>query len=115
MIPITEKIMGQHDIIYLEEPPDSHFIKMLNGTLGVDDYLLPMDLEYPEFSQAMCRLERILFKNGKQLFQTDPFVEALLLIHDSFADGKRPEDLDKGSMLYYVYLAERDATGALLH
>jgi len=115
MIPITEKIMGQHDIIYLEEPPDSHFTKMLKGTLGVDDYLLPMDLEYPEFSRAMCHLERILFKNGKQLFQTDPFVEALLLIHDSFAEGKRPEDLDKGSMLYYVYLAERDATGALLH
>ena len=38
-----------------------------------------------------------------------------MLIHESFAKGKRPEDLDKGSILYYVYLAERDATGALLH
>ena len=115
MIPITEKIMDQHDIIYLEEPPDSNFTEMLKGSLEVDDYLMPMDLEYPEFSRAMCHLERSLFKKGKQFFQTDPFVESLLLIHESFANGQRPEDLDKGSILYYVYLAERDATGALLH
>jgi hypothetical protein len=63
----------------------------------------------------MCNLERILFEKGKQLVQTDPFVEALLLIHESFATGKGPGDLDKQSMLYYVYRAERDATGALLH
>lgn len=115
IIPVTEKIMAQHDIICLEEAPDNHFTKMLEGTLKVDDYLMPMDLEYPEFSRAMCRLERRLFQKGKQLVQTDPFVEALLQIHESFATGVRSEDLDKQSMLYYVYTAERDATGALLH
>ncbi len=115
MIPITEKIMEKHDVIYLEEPPDDQFTKMLKGTIGIEDYLIPMDVEYPESSRAMCNLERVLFDKGKKLVQTDPFVEALMLIHDSFASGKRPEDLEKQSMFYYVYKAERDATGALLH
>lgn len=115
MIPITERIMEQHDIIFLEEPPDGHFIEMLKGTIKINEYLMPMDLEYPEFSRAMCQLERKLFRKEKLLIQTDPFIESLLLIHESFANGKRPEDLEQQSMLYYVYKAERDATGALLH
>lgn len=115
IVPITEKIMEQHAVIFLEEPPDAYFTGMLDGRLEVEKYLMPMDLEYPEFSRAMCRLERRLHKKGKILVQTDPFVEALLVIHDSFAEGNRPEDLEKGSMLHYVYMAERDATRALLH
>ncbi len=115
IIPVTEDIMARHDVIFLEEPPTPGFEKMLERTLGVDDFLMPLDMEYPEFSRAMCHLERRLHVKGKQLIQMEPFVEALLSIHDFFAQGNRPDDLEKKTVQYFVYRAERHATAALLN
>lgn len=115
IIPVTEEIMDRHEVIFLEEPSSPGFEQMLNGTLDVEDYLMPLDMEYPEFSRAMCHLERRLHTKGKQLIQVEPFVEALLSIHDFLAQGNRPEDLEKRSVQYFVYITERNATAALLN
>ncbi len=115
MVPVTARIMEQHDVIFLEEPPEVSFENMLNCSLGVEDYMMPLDLEYPEFSRSMCYLERELYAGGKQLIQVEPFVEALLFIHEFFAKGNKPEDLKQDTLPYFVYLAERNATGALLN
>ena len=106
--------MQQHDAIFLEEPPESDFRQMLRGSVTIDDYLMPLDVEYPEFSRGMCRLLRKLHAEGKKIFQVEPFLEALLAVHDFFAGGHVPDDLPKDSLEYPVYLAERRATKALL-
>lgn len=51
-----------------------------------------LNLEYPEFSRSMCYLEWELF-----------------------AKGNKPEDLKQNFLQYFVYLAERNATGVLLN
>lgn len=56
MIPFTADLMKQHKVIFLEEPPSEGFKEMLAGSLAVDDYLRPLDVEYPAFSRAMCHL-----------------------------------------------------------
>ena len=114
MVPVTARIMEQHDVIFLEEPPEVNFEDMLNSSLEVEDYLMPLDLEYPEFSRSMCYLERELYASGKQFIQVEPFVEALLSVHEFIAQGNRPEDLKRDTLPYFAYLAERNATGALL-
>jgi hypothetical protein len=114
MVPVMARLMGQHDVIFLEEPPEANFENMLNRSLGVDDYLMPLDLEYPEFSRDMCHLEQELYARGKQLIQVEPFVEALVSIHEYFAQENKPEELEQDTLPYFVYLAERNATGALL-
>ena len=114
MIPFTADLMRQHEAIFLEESPSEGFEDMLAGTLSVEDYLQPIDGEYPAFSRAMCHLLRELKTEGKQIFQVEPFLAALLDIHDFFADGHAPQDLSRDSLLYPVYAAERRATGALL-
>jgi hypothetical protein len=114
MIPIIADWMRRHDAIFLEEPPAPGFEQMLEGALAVDDYLRQLDVEYPAFSRDMCYLLRKLKSQGKQLFQVEPFLEILLGIHEFFAEGHRPGELHKNSVQYPVYLAERNATGALL-
>ena len=114
MIPIMAGLMKEYEAVFLEEPPAEGFEEMLAGTLSVDDYLWPMDVEYPLFSRAMCQRLRELKAEGKQIFQVEPFLAALLDIHDFFAEGGTPQDLPRDSLLYPVYLAERRATGALL-
>jgi hypothetical protein len=114
MIPFTADIMKNHEAVFLEEPRAEGFEEMLEGRLSVEDYLRPLDVEYPAFSRAMCRLLQELKASGKQIFQIEPFLEALLGIHSFFADGHAPQDLPRDSLLYPVYLAERHATGALL-
>jgi len=114
MIPFTAGLMKQHEAIFLEEPPAAGFEDMLAGTLSVEDYLRPIDVEYPAFSRAMCHLLRELKAEGKQIFQVEPFLVALLDIHDFFASGGTPQELQRDSLLVPVYLAERRATGALL-
>jgi hypothetical protein len=114
MVPLTFTLMQRHVAIFLEEPPSADFNNMLRGAVSIDDYLMPLDVEYPEFSRAMCELLRKLHSAGKKIYQVEPFLEALIDIHDFFAEGLGPGDLAKNSLTYPVYLAERNATAALL-
>jgi hypothetical protein len=114
MIPLISEAMRGHDAIFLEEPPAPGFDQMIRGELSVDDYLLPIDVEYPLFSRKMCDLLQDLHAEGKAILQVEPFVESLLSIHEFFAEGHKPDDLSKNSINYYVYRAERTATGTLL-
>ncbi len=114
MILLMADQMRRHQAIFLEEPPADGFEQMLAGTLAVDDYLRPLDVEYPAFSRDMCYLLRELRAEGKKIFQVEPFLEILLGIHEFFAEGHRPGELKSNSIQYPVYLAERNATKALL-
>lgn len=115
MVPVASEIMRYHDAIFLEEPPTEGFQAMLDKTLSVDDYLMAMDIEYPEFSRRMCHLQQDLHAGGKAIYQVEPFLEELLGIHDLFIQGYGPGDIKPGTRQYSVYRAERNATGALLN
>jgi hypothetical protein len=114
MIPFLADWMQRHDAIVLEEPPVEGFEQMLQGAIGVNDYLQEQDVEYPAFSRDMCYLLQRLRSEGKKIFQIEPFLEILIGIHEFFAEGHHPQELDPKSAQYPVYLAERNATGALL-
>ena len=114
VIDLTADLMHHHDVIFLEEPPANGLQEMLQGALSIDDYLLPAEVEYPEFSHRMCLLLRDLYQKGKKIIQVEPFLEHLLAIHTFFSQGHRPEELQPDSVHHRVYQAERDATKALL-
>jgi hypothetical protein len=114
MIPVTANLMRCHEAIFLEEPPVPEFRGMLDGAMSIDDYLLLAEAEYPEFSRGMCRLLQKLHRNGKKIFQVEPFLQNLLAIHAFFSDGHRPGDLIPKSVQHQVYLAERNATRVLI-
>jgi hypothetical protein len=114
MLPIMAESIKGHETILLEDPPSQNFNRMLSGKVSIDDYLLPLDPEYPDFSRKLCLLLRDFNEAGTHIIQVEPYLETLLSIHDFFSDGHRPEELPKTSILYPVYLAERKATGALL-
>ncbi len=114
MIPFSADLMRECDAVFLEEPPAKAFDSMLAGTVDLDEYLMPLDVEYPAFSRKMCLLMRDLKSDGKDIYQVEPYLESLISIHDFFADGHRPQELNPTSLQYPVYLAERRATGTLL-
>ena len=114
MVPFLADWMKRHDAVVLEEPPDESFEQMLQGTIAVADYIQQLDVEYPAFSRDMCYQLRRLRAEGKSILQVEPFLEILIGIHEFFAEGHRPEELDPESAQYPVYLAERNATQALL-
>ena len=114
LIPLISDHMQRHEAIFLEEPPQAGFNQVLAGRLDIDDYLMQVDMEYPVFSRKMCQLLQKLKSQGKEIFQSEPFIEILLSIHEFFANGYAPKELCKNSIQYPVYLAERNATRALL-
>ncbi len=114
MIPWTVRSIAGHEAVFLEEPPDPGFRDMLDGVLGVEDYLATIDTEYPAFGRGMCRLLRELHAAGTAIHQVEPFLEILLSIHEFFAAGHRPTEIAPDSIQHPVYLAERAATAALL-
>jgi hypothetical protein len=115
MLSLIDESMKTHDAIFLEEPTTNGFFPMLQGTLATADYLMSVDVEYPEFSRRMCRLLQILHQRGKKIYQVEPFLKSLVEIHTFFANGHGPQDLNRDSDQYRVYLAERNAAGALLN
>lgn len=114
IIDMTDDLMQGHEVIFLEEPPQSGFQQMLAGDLSIEEYLLPVDVEYPVFSRQMCRLLRKLYAHGKKIIQVEPFIEKLLAVHDFFSHKHQPDDLAPNTLQHQVYVAERDATKALL-
>lgn len=110
----ARRLMARHDAIILEEPSDPQFLPMLSGQVPIDAYLETQDLEYPEFSRQMADILRDRHRAGTRLYQIEPFIDHLLTIHERFADGDGPADLPIGTALHQVYLAEREATAALI-
>ena len=113
-LPFAAEQMQRHEAILLEEPETQGFEKMLKGKLSIENYLLDTDFEYPEFSLRSCELFQNLYQNGKQLFQVDPFITQLNAIHDFFAAGGKPHEIDADTPRGIVYNAERDYSAALL-
>ena len=115
IIPYARQIMEQHQIIVLEEPPHPKFEDMLNGNLSIADYLMEIDIGFPEFEHLMCKETIKLHQKKKELLQIEPYLERLLEIHEYFAQGKTPAEVLNIAHLKAVYLAEKSATGALIN
>ncbi|MBR9986707.1 MAG: hypothetical protein KFF68_12430 [Desulfosarcina sp.] len=113
-IPAAQRLMARHDAVILEEPRDPQFLSMLDGQMSIETYLETQELEYPEFSRRMANILRERHRAGTRLYQIEPFIDHLLAIHERFADGEGPSDLPVGTALHRVYLAEREATAALI-
>ena len=112
---LASRTMRCHDAIFLEEPPTPQFHPMLKGDIAIEDYLLERDIEFPEFSYRTCELFRDLKKEGKALYQVEPFLDVLGGIHEFFAEGGTFRDFDPHSTQFQVYQAEKRATGTLLN
>ena len=102
------------DALFLEEPPTAEFDRMLSGSISIDEYVMTIDSEYPQFTKLMCAVLREFKSEGKEIFQVEPYLENLIALHEFFADGGSPDDLNKSTLMYLVYLAEKKSTGALL-
>jgi len=107
-------LMRAYEAVFLEEPPDASFQQMLRGDLPVEDYVLTLDAEYPAFIHSMCLALRELSGIGISIHQVEPYLEHLVAIHEFFSSGGSPEKLDPHHVQYDVYIAEKQATAALL-
>jgi hypothetical protein len=113
-LPFARHHMEQHQVIVLEEPPSPHFSAMLDGSLCIAEYIMELDSGFPEFELRMCRLLRNFHRDGRLIIQIEPYLEALLQIHELLAEGKVPEEIVSEPSLKDIYEAENRATGALI-
>ena len=113
-LPLSRPIMEAHEQIILEEPPHLLFSEMVAGKISTDEYLYDQDIEYPAFSHQQCDLLRSLFNADKALHQIEPYLNYLIEVQDFFAEGSGPDDLDRSTVHYQVYLREKEATRALI-
>ncbi len=113
-LPFVCEQMERNQIIVLEEPPSPDFSSMLNGTTSIGDYILELDSGFPEFERQLCGLLRKLHNEGIHVMQVEPYLEKLLQIHELFVDGKTPDQVMRMPDLKEVYLAEKQATAALI-
>ena len=113
-IPAMVVAMRTHQTILLEEPPFPGFSDLLAGRLAIDDYLLETDPGFPRFARAVCRELQHLHADGHRILQVEPFLDGLAEIHERFADGATPAAILADEGLQDIYLAEKEATGALI-
>ena len=114
VLPLAADLMARHDQIVVEEPPTPEFERMLTGAVPLDDYLLSVDFEYPDFVRAAARLLQRQHARGRRVWACEPFTARLIRIHEHLAAGGRPANLESDTRLGPVYAAERQATGRLL-
>ncbi len=106
--------MQAHDCIFLEEPPHPEFQEMLAGRIDPEVHMMELELGYPVFALKQYRLLQLMRDAGKKIEQVEPYLEHLIAIHEFFADGNSPADLDTSGEQYPVYCSEKDVTGLLI-
>jgi len=111
---VSVPLMKQYDAVFLEDAPTPEFNQFIDGALSIDDYLMTLDVEYPEFSRLSYNHVKQLHAQGKPIIQIEPYLETLVHIHTLFADGGKPSDIDTTLDMFKVYQAEKEATGRLL-
>lgn len=114
VLPLAADLMARHDQIVVEEPPTPEFERMLTGAITLENYLLSVDFEYPDFVRAAARLLQTQYARGRRIWACEPFTARLIRIHEHLAGGGRPADFESDPHLGPVYAAERRATGRLL-
>ncbi len=102
------------DAVVLEEPATPFFSEMLRGRRSIGAYLEATDFEFPEFERRTCELLQRIHREGKKIYQIDPFLELLDGIHRFFEKGGKPQALDPESEMGRVYATERRWSAALL-
>lgn len=111
---LTARIMAEHDVLILEEPPHADFAAVLSGKVELAEHLLELELGYPEFTAGQYRLLQQFSRAGKKILQVEPYLEHLLAIQYFLADDHSPGEIKTDTVDYSVYCAERDATGLLI-
>jgi hypothetical protein len=113
-LPYAETAMRGHDVIVLEEPGHPQFTAMLSGEVSIEDYLLESEYEYPDFARGLCLVLRRFATAGVLVLQIDPFMDELAAIHERFAEGQSPRDIEPETAAHTVYNSERTWTAALI-
>ena len=113
-LPLAERLMTQHALVILEEPPTPGFAAMLDGEMDVDAYLELTDFEFPAYQKAACQAFQRIHGQGVDFAQVHPWMEELITIHEFFLAGNTPQDLQPNSPAWEVYCLERQWTKALI-
>jgi hypothetical protein len=113
-LPEARRLMQQHEAVALEEPRIPEFQDMLEGRMGIEDYLMRSDFEYPLFAEASCMVLKELYRTGKAILQVEPYLETLYQVQEFLMGSKGPEDIPKGTNEHKVYDMEHRWYGALL-
>jgi len=114
VLPMATEEMVRHDAIALEEAPETDFPALLAGDLSAADYLEDKDIEFPDFSLRQLELVKVLSREGKAIFQVEPYQERLLQIHELLADGVPREKVENRPEFREIYAAESWASRTLL-
>ncbi|WP_038056212.1 hypothetical protein [Thermodesulfobacterium hydrogeniphilum] len=113
-LPFAEKLMSQHDIIILEEPPNKLFQNFLKEEISIEEYLKNTDFWFPTFIKESLKILRGLYKKGKKIFQVEPYLEKVAFIQKELENGNNIEKIINTPELKEIYQVENKAIGKLL-
>ena len=113
-LPVTRRLLQEHDVIVLEEAPDPLFRKMLSGEVSIPVYVEESEAGFPEYSKAFCKELRRLYLAGKRICQIEPYLERWLLIRMLLDEGLPAEQVRTIPELAPVYEMEHETFGRLL-
>jgi len=113
-LPFAEKLMNQHDIIILEEPPNTLFYKVLEEKISLEEYVKNTEFWFPGFTKESLKILRKFYKSGKKIFQIEPYLEKVALIQKELEEGKEIGEIIEDPELKEIYRVENQAIGKLL-
>ena len=61
---------------------------MISGHLSVDDYLMEIDSEFPQFDRLLSGMLKEIHGMGRRIIQLEPYLEMLIEIHELFPARK---------------------------
>ena len=113
-LPETIRLMEDHEVIILEEPPEAGFREMLRGELEIEKYVEESEAGFPEYAKAAYQEFRRLYTQGKTFCQIEPYLERWVIIRRLLDEGLPAEKVKRLPDLARVYEMEHETFGKLL-
>ena len=113
-LPESLKLMEEHELVVLEEPPHPKFKDLLEGRVPIENFVRESESGFPAYALELYRALKDLYARGKKILQVEPYLERWVKIQEALAEGRKPEELKRDPELSPVYLHEHETFGRLL-
>ncbi len=109
MLKHFEEIAKNYDTIVIEEPKNPLFEKMLKGEIDIESYVMNLNTTFPTYTTYQCQVLRRLYRMGKNIYQVEPYLEALENIYMAI---EREEEIPSDEISRKVREVERKVSSA---
>ncbi len=103
-LPFIKREFENASVIVLEEPRNDLFYDVLEGKLGIDEYVRKLDTQFPVYTKKLMEMLRDL--EGREILQVEPYLEEVEKLRTFNSGDEKVREMERKVNMAYIDYAE---------